>query len=307
MFLVLLSGLTVLLDPHAEFGTGFVSPLYADLEGRKLDAYTELASKPDLVILGSSTSMTLQSSDIEKALNKSAFNLALPSMSLGLLSTLTQAATSSTGPPNEIWLGVDAFLTRATALAPPETESPALRAIRALLSRSYVEDTLRSARFLLTGFPEPLIPLDERGDVPEGFQFGHQTDLPQVLVDSAAADFAAAPRVQQKGWDTLLVLLDRMQQANITVVLFIPPMNPHLLAEGTNPAHRLELEELQIVLRSRCGTGIRMVDFNDGTWGWVPSDFYDPQHMRAPATQRVLNVLLSDFDNCTAVAASREA
>lgn len=319
--LLLITGVTFLVDARGYFGVGVFEPVVVADRDRKAAAFADLDRSPNTLILGSSRSFKLDPALVEALGGGTAFNFAVSGAHAeDYLAVLRFALERSGGELHRLIIGVDerAFAQRQ-GLNPSLIDSHALRPYAPgrrrldigdlgarLLSVETLRVTFRSLRHALGEAREEAFEFGPDGFLEstpwEGLMRRGEYDQAREITAALAIyrpPFqrygALAP--ERVGYFTELVALAHAR--GIRVDALIPPLHPAVLTalEGTGAAARIE--DTRALLRRLEARGL--LHYHEtadlASFGGTARDYYDGVHMTEPNAHRLLAHVLERSDD----------
>jgi hypothetical protein len=319
--LLLVAGLSWVIDPLGAFGTGLVPPVLTADRDQKAALYRERRPPPAVVVLGSSRSKTIPPACLERLSGRPAFNFAVNGAATeDFLAILRYLEHRHPGSVRTLYLGLDPETMQATggvlralqtsrALAPfaGGESHPGITALGGdLLGWQALQAAIASLRSLHGPPVEPAIVLR-----PDGVQVYRQAERRVAAGGSLAeAVTASIPNILSRydafpGLDsakvaTLRRFLTEARAAGAEVVAFIPPVHPAFARAARATAWRARTEETVELLRRLQGRGlVRYVETRDlATLRADSTRFLDGVHFLAPVAARIAGTLAGAPDGC---------
>lgn len=303
--------LNVVVNPRSEFEIHLFPPLLANEMQSKVDLFDARDPAPEVLIFGTSRSMTIRPSDLESLGRGSAFNFAAPSSRATDMLAVMRYAVATGRAPREIVFGVD--LDRLSdehanwqvrfspKLGPysgaPPTPEERREFVEPIFTASYTRDSLTVLTYSVVGYPERAAAID-----PDGVR---HWPLKERLLTSGydvdaeiARDIAENPRAlayfneqsppQPDALAALALLVSEARAARIEVLFFLPPLHPRFEEALAGSPFEAALAAERDALVALCRPGVRVVDATSvASFNGDPRGFYDAVHM-TPENSRQL-------------------
>lgn len=321
LFLVLLvAGLTILVDPLGRFGTGLIPPVVSNDRDQKATLYRSATPRPRIVVLGSSRSKTIAPACLQRLTGRSAFNFAVNGAgSEDFLAILRFLRAQPGDSVQALFIGVDPETMQGTggvtrALTGSHLLAPYLPTHQVaeggvtlgadLLGWQAVSAALRSL-----GSLGPRRPVSEVVLEPDGLQryLKAEAELRTGTFPTAERVIGSIPGVLTRyeafpALDSIRVSMLRQfvveaKAAGLSVTAFIPPVHPALSRAAINTAWAPRTEETVALLRTLAQDGgIRYVETRALTVDSM--QFVDAVHFLAPVADRVAEALTGTPGGC---------
>jgi hypothetical protein len=320
--LLLIAGLSWVVDPLGAFGTGLIPPAVTADRDQKAALYRERSPAPAIVILGSSRSKTVAPACLERLTGQPGFNFAVNGAGTeDFLAILRYLQSQHPGAIRTIYVGLDPETMQGTggihralessrALAPFVGQG-GLRARIAtfgsdLFGWQAVHAAVASLRLLRAPAVAPPVVLD-----PDGVQVYRRVEERLAAGGSLAEEVAASvPNILSRyeafpGLDsgrvaTFRGFLTEAHAAGVEVIAFIPPVHPALARAASATAWQARTEEtVQLVKALELRGLLRYVETRDLAALRADSTrFLDGVHFLAPVAARVAEALAGHPDGC---------
>jgi len=310
-------GLNLLVDPFGAYGTGVFEPIALTTSRPKLALYERRRPRPEVVVLGSSRSFTVEPAYIEARTFRPAFNAAVHGARIADYLDLARCFASQGSFPDVlvVGLGVEQVASHgqpaerkdplANCLNPPARSI--LGFVRAYQGALTLEETWASLRALaleVRGRPAPRFTF-----APDGLVLGSQPPpqgraaLERAVDEGLAGTWRpssfAAEHLEPRSVSELRELLELCREQGSRVVIYIPPYHPRATARYVQESRFsiLKAELIGQLASWKSRYPLRFHDFTDlrrfGGSDWM---FYDAAHPRMEAHRLMIDVMLPDLD-----------
>jgi hypothetical protein len=314
------AGFTALVDPLGAFGTGLIPPVVTNDRDQKVALYRSYPRRPELLVLGSSRSKTLDPACLEHLTGRPAFNFAVNGAGTeDFLAILRFVRAGRRGSVRQILLGLD-----------PETLQGAGGVHRALEGSRYLggyapvgvsgrrrvspaADLLGWQAFAAalgavahgrgSGEPPEFV-LEPNGlqrypRAEADLRTGRMRAAERVVasIPGALARYQSFPALDSERIGYLRQFVGEAHEAGIAVVTFIPPLHPAFARAAEQTAWRPRTDETVALLESLDRAGrARYVETRNLTIDTL--QFVDAVHFLAPVANVVAGALLGVPDGC---------
>jgi len=323
--LILVALFNFLIDPYDLYGTTLFEPLQFNRYERKIELFSNFSPPPEVLILGSSRSETIDPDYVTTLTGKPCFNWGLTGGEPGsMLAALSMAVYDFEAPIDTVIIGID-----------PSTFNPHFeinsqgRLVHQytqyfLDEPSWIPFFIKLGRLLTIGqvkagcytiFREIglLEGREDKGYDPDGkalyldkdrliesgrFNLEHEVSVqgPEFLQVRGFDRFDSPSDERKIYWEKLLQVCG---ENNITVYVFIPPMHPDLwdliIEAGGDATYNEIVDYIKNSVRDSGGT-YKNFTF-PASFGADPDLFYDSVHMRRENSERLVSSLLAQPRN----------
>jgi hypothetical protein len=307
--LALVAGLNYLVNPLGIYSSRLFEPIVLHSRTEKMRLYRAASPRPEIVILGSSSSFTMAPAQIQERTGQTAFNASLhggvPEDYLAFLRYMASLGTL----PSLLIVPMSVEQVRPDLPAGFEPHNPLAPYIERE-PRGWLPDlgrlvTLEQARASLR-----LLAAELRGRPPSHYRFdsdgrAHFRESPEPLdriVDSYLGTREWSPGVyafpdldarQMSLFHRFLALARRL---DVKVIVYVPPLYPRAVAlyerESNLPALRAKLLERLHAWQAQ-GLIVAVHDFTRvESFGGHAQEFHDLAHPTAEASRRMLDLML---------------
>ena len=310
VLLAAVASLNYVVNPFGLFDSHVFEPIVLHSRAAKVRLYLQRQPPPQIVLLGSSPTFTMEPSYVEARTGRPAFNASVHGGTPRDFLALTRLALRGGRGPRVIIAGfrVEQFRPDTRVGFEPgdplesfvaEDEAPLRRAAEEAETLLTLEQTEASVRLLsveLRGRPEPHYRFDADG-------LGH---FKSFSLDGALADYlveAAKPyhfrfaQLNAAQLQYLAELFALCRSRQIQVIAYLPPYHPRLTALWDAQTRLPELREglLAELRRAQASGGVTVHDFTRvESFGGNERMFLDALHPSAEANRLILDVLLRD-------------
>jgi len=313
LLLLATAALNLLVDPFGTYGTRVFEPIVFSTRGPKLFLYEQRRPRPEIVVLGSSRSFTVEPAYIEARTSRRAFNAAVHGARLADYLDLARCFSRDGAFPGIVIVGLGVEQVLGVG-QPAERQEPlakchgplgvsASRVAQRYRGLFTLEETWASVRTLaldVRGRPAPRFTFAADGLV-LGSELPPQerAKLEQAVDDGLAGNWYpgifAADGLEPRSVAQLQQLLELCRDKRARVVVYIPPFHPRATARYLRESHfgRLKAQLLDQLASWEAGFPLKVYDFTDvSQFGGSEEMFYDASHPTMQAYRRMLDVML---------------
>jgi len=311
VLLASVASLNYVVNPFGLFDTHLFEPIVLHSRAAKVKLYLERQPRPQIVLLGSSPTFTMEPSYVEARTGRPAFNAAVHGGTPRDFLALTRMMLRNGPPPKAAIAAFRVEQFRPDTRVGFEPGDPldsfvaddaaglrrAAEEAETLLTLEQTEASLRLLSVELQGRPEPHYRFD-----PDGLGHFKSYSLDEALKDYLVE--AAKPyhfRFRQLNAAQLQYLAQFFalcRAHGIRVVAYVPPYHPRLTALWDAQTRLPELREglLAELRRQQAQGGVTVHDFTRvESFGGGDRMFLDALHPSPEANRLILDVLLRDL------------
>lgn len=323
-----------ILNPLGIYPTSYFEPLVLNHDTTyryKTNLYDNMSFPPEVVILGSSRSFTMPPAYITEVTGLLAFNASVHGGTLNDIIQFTRHMVDEGHPPRVIIVGLPTELMvhkhkenkQATTSATSKKSKPspslterllgadAYRSLndfradlsynidlaRQLVSWYQTKESIRQLEMEFEGRPGAFYRIDQDGLV----HFDAKVSLKQAVQGNIAEPmwgelFSRADEFNQGGVAAVKRLLNLCRKNHITVIFYLPPYQPQMLAvyEQQN-LPRLKAEQLELFAALQDEYDFTVYDMTTvESFGGDETMFIDGVHPTEDAARLILDILLKD-------------
>jgi hypothetical protein len=299
------------VDPFGTHGTHIFEPITLSSRRPKLRLYREHRPAPEIVILGSSRSFSMEAAYIEAQTSRPTFNASVhgggPRDYIDLATCFTQAHTF----PSILIVGLGVEQMLGSAETPVEHDDPLGECrpsgapVREFLTTHVgavaIQETWASLRVLaleVTGRPAPAYTFGPDGTVQGGFHAPLEEAVDSALAGNWAPGAFAAERLDPRRVEQVRLLLGMSRARGARVIVYLPPYHPRALARYERESNFGSLREQLLARLAEWSREypLSVFDFTDvASFGGRSAMFYDASHPREDAYRLMVHVMRRDL------------